>query len=79
MNELLLKEFSGERVVYLYKPEGKGEAGEVVYSFATKDAKVVKKAEEDATGRYGHNATRRIRECVEEKHNLPIHTIQAWS
>ena len=78
MNELLLLEFNTERVVYQYIPEGRGAPGEVVYSFDTKDVVVTKKAEEDPSGRYGHNATRRVRECVEEGHNLPISTIQAW-
>ena len=78
MNELRLHEFNKERVVYLYIPEGKGKPGEIVYDFSKKDAEIIVKAEEDPSGRYGHKASLRVKECVEEKHNLPISTIQAW-
>ena len=78
MNELFLQEYNEERVVYLYIPEGKGKPGEIVYVFSKKEAEIARRAEEDPSGRYGHNAVRRIKECVEDNHNLPISTIQAW-
>jgi hypothetical protein len=34
MNKLKLKEFSEERVVYFYQPEGKGSYGEIAYVFS---------------------------------------------
>ena len=76
MNELKLKEFTNERVVYLYQPEGKGEYGEVAFVFADGEARVVKKAEE-ASDWYASKALSKIEECVREN-NLPIKFIQAW-
>jgi hypothetical protein len=79
VNELKLKEYSTEKVVYTYLPEGKGECGEVVYTFDNRNASVIKLASEDSNGRYGHKAALRLKEYVEEKQNLPINTVQAWS
>jgi hypothetical protein len=77
MNKLELKEYSTDRIVYLYTPEGKGEAGEVVYYNKTGEAKVSARATEDEFGRYGHNAGRKIREFISDDY-LPVHAIQAW-
>jgi len=77
LNELLLKEFNTEYVIYLYYPDGKGEHGEVMYVFADKEAKVTKKSKDDQIGRYGYKAATKIKECV-DKNNLPIKFIQAW-
>ncbi len=77
MNELLLKEYTSEYVKYLYKPDGKGEYGEVIYSFANNEAKVSKQSKDDEIGRYGYKAAAKIKECV-DRNNLPIKFIQAW-
>jgi len=77
MNELLLKEFNSESITYFYKPDGKGEYGEVTYVFSDKQAKVTKQSKDDEIGRYGYKAASKIKECV-DKNNLPIKFIQAW-
>ena len=76
MNKLLLKEFSDERIVYLYQPEGRGEYGEVVYDFAEKEAKITKRASENSSW-HDNKAIYKIKECVEKK-NLPMEFTQAW-
>ena len=43
MNLFKLKEFNDERVVYLYQPEGRGEWGEVAYTFSDDSATILKK------------------------------------
>ena len=78
MNKLILKEYTEERVVYLYLPEGKGEPGEVVYDFKNKESSVITRASQDQYGRYGHNASRKIKEYIGEDY-LPIHAFQAWN
>ena len=78
MNELLLKEYNAEHITYLYKPDGKGEYGEVMYVFADNEAKIIKQSRDDEIGRYGYKAATKVKECV-EKNNLPIKFIQAWS
>ncbi len=77
MNKLKLLEYNGKRVVYHYTPEDDGETGEVAFDFSTGEATVIKRAANDAVGRYGHNATRRVAEYV-EKRNFPIDATQAW-
>jgi hypothetical protein len=77
MNELLLQEMNQERVIYLYKPEGKGESGEIIYFFAKNQAQVVKQSKDDEFGRYANKALLKIEECV-SKNNLPIKLVQAW-
>ena len=76
MNELRLKEFNDERIVYLYQPEGRGECGEIVYFFSEAKAKIMKRAEEESDW-YAYKAVFKIEECV-QKNNLPIKFIQAW-
>lgn len=77
MNQLELKEYSKEQIVYIYRPEGEGEGGEVIYRFADKCAVIGKQAADDEFGRYAHKAVLKVEECV-KKNNLPIKVIQAW-
>ena len=77
MNELTLKEMNAEKVVYLYKPNGKGAPGEIVYSFDTKEAKVNEKSSDDDTGYFAHKATKKIAEYV-SREILPLKATQAW-
>jgi hypothetical protein len=76
MNKLKLKEFSENRVIYFYIPEGRGEAGEIEYNLKKHTAEILKRAEENS-GLYAHKALIKIEKCVEEN-NLPIEFIQAW-
>ena len=78
MNELMLKEYTIEKVTYLYKPDGKGEWGEVAYIFTDDKAEILKQSKDDEIGRYGYKAARKIEECV-KKNNLPLKFIQAWN
>ena len=77
MNELKLKEMNSERVVYFYQPDGKGERGEILYSFVDGKASVSKQSKDDEIGRYAHKAVEKVEECV-KKNNLPLEFIQAW-
>ena len=77
MNELQLKEMNQEKITYLYQPEGKGEFGEVTYSFAKKQAIVVKQSKDDEFGRYAKKAVSKVEECV-NRNNLPLKFTQAW-
>ena len=77
MNELTLMEYNPERVVYQYLPEGKGEPGEVEYNIATRESTVKTRASDDQYGRYGHFASRKVKEYVGEDY-LPIRAYQAW-
>jgi len=52
--------------VYLYQPEGRGEFGEVVYSFLEKEAKITKCASENSVW-YDNKALSKVAECVEKK------------
>ena len=76
MNEMQLKEYNYERVVYLYTPSGKGTPGEIVYIFRDKEAKVLKSAENDSPTSANHAVL-----AVEKRvnaNNLPIRFIDAW-
>ena len=77
MNELILKEMNSERVVYSYKPDGKGTPGEIIYDFGTGEVAVSARASEDEYGRYAHKGGKRISVYIKEK-NLPMRDIQAW-
>ena len=77
MNELVLKEYNVDHLTYYYRPDGKGDYGEIAYSFADKTAKLAKQAKNDEIGRYGHKAISKVEECVKEN-NLPMRFIQAW-
>ena len=76
MNKLKLKEFNENYIVYLYQPEGRGEFGEVVYSFSDKAAKITKRAEENSVW-HDNKALLKVAECVEKK-SLPLECTQAW-
>ena len=77
MNLFKLKEFSNaERVIYLYQPEGRGEWGEVIYSFAEDSVTITKRAEEQSVT-HDRMALNKVKEQV-EKNNLPIEFTQAW-
>ena len=77
MNQFKLKAFSSDdRIVYLYQPEGRGEWGEVVYTYADDTAKIVKRAEENSAT-HDRMAHSKLKERV-EKNNLPIAFTQAW-
>jgi hypothetical protein len=77
MNKLKLLEYKPDRVMYQYTPEDKGEPGEIVCDLLTGETVVSKRAQNDETGRYGHNATRRVAEYARKK-NLPMDATQAW-
>ena len=77
MNELVLREMNQDHVLYLYQPEGKGEYGEILYSFSERKARAKKMALEDISGRYALKACYKVEECV-SKNNLPIRFTQAW-
>jgi hypothetical protein len=76
MNILILKEYSDDRIVYKYQPEGKGECGEVIYLFEDGTAKVARLAENESAW-YSGMATRKVEEFVKKK-NLPLDFTQAW-
>ena len=77
MNELILKEMNSNRVVYQYKPDGKGTPGEIIYHLGTGEIDVSSRASGDECGRYAHKAGKRVSVYIEEK-NLPMRDIQAW-
>ena len=77
MNLFKLKEFEyDERIVYLYQPEGRGEWGELVYSYADNTIHISKRAGENSTT-HDRMALTKVRERI-EKNNLPITFTQAW-
>jgi len=77
LNLFKLKEFSDEnRIVYLYQPEGRGDWGEVVYTFSDGAIQIIKRAKE-SSATYDRMALSKVKECV-EKNNLPIKFTQAW-
>ena len=77
MNLFKLKEFNnGDRIVYLYQPEGRGAWGEVVYTYADDTIKIAKRAEENSAT-HDRMALTKVKERV-EKNNLPITFTQAW-
>ena len=76
MNLFELKEYNSECLVYLYRPEGRGDWGEVLYSFADGAARIEKRAGENSSWHDNH-AISKVEECV-NKNNLPIKFTQAW-
>ena len=77
MNLFRLKEFnSDDRLVYLYQPEGRGDWGEVVYTFEDDTIQIIKRAGENSTT-HDRMALAKVKERV-EKNNLPITFTQAW-
>ena len=77
MNLFKLKEFTNDnRIVYLYQPEGRGDWGEVAYTFADDTIQIIKRAgEKSAT--HDRMALAKVKERV-DKNNLPITFTQAW-
>ena len=76
MNLFKLKEFNENRIIYLYQPEGRGEWGEVLYSFVDGAAIINKRAEENSSI-HDNMALIKIKKQVESK-NLPLEFTQAW-
>ena len=77
MNELILKEYGEDRIVYFYLPEGKGKPGKIVVDIASGETSIAARAQNDESGSYGHKAVRRVNEYFVKK-NLPMKAIQAW-
>ena len=76
MNEFLLKEYTPDRIIYLYQPEGRGEWGEVIYNFVDETAKITKRASENSMWHDNH-ALVQIKKCAKEKYLTKKFT-QAW-
>jgi len=77
LNLFKLKEFSNDnRIVYLYQPEGRGEWGEVAYTFEDGAIQIIKRAGENSVT-HDRMALAKVKERV-EKNNLPITFTQAW-
>jgi len=78
LNKLKLKIATQEYVIYLYFPEGEGNAGEIRMNIGEDEAVVVSRADEDnSIGRYAFNAAKAVKECVARK-NFPLEFTQAW-
>jgi hypothetical protein len=78
MNEMILKEYTPQRAVYIYKPEGKGDGGEVAYDMATGETSVLIKADGDILGRDAYRVSQKMKNFIKERNALPLNTIQAW-
>ena len=78
MNQLVLKFFNEERVIYHYFPEGQTNFGEVEYRFDTNEAYVTQQADNDETGRYAHKARAKIKAILNKRRELPRNFMQAW-
>jgi hypothetical protein len=77
LNLFKLKEFiNNDHVVYLYQPEGRGDWGEVSYSFVDESTQIIKRAGENSAA-HDRMALIKVKERV-EKNNLPIEFTQAW-
>ena len=76
MNKLILKEFDGKHIIYLYQPEGRGEYGEVTYSIADKAARITKRAGENSLW-HDNKAIRKVEERAGEN-NLPVKYTHVW-
>jgi len=76
MNYFLLKEYTSDRLIYFYQPEGRGEWGEIAYEFADGTAKIVKRASENSEWHDNH-ALQQIKKCAKEEH-LTKQFTQAW-
>jgi len=77
LNLFKLKEFiNDDRIIYLYQPEGRGDWGEVAYTFADDNIQITKRAGENSVV-HDRMALSKVKERV-EKNNLPITFTQAW-
>ena len=77
MNELVLKEMNWDYIIYQYKPNGKGDSGEIVYDLKTDEIIKVSNAPDDETGYYARKAELKVKDCIKRK-VLPMQCIQAW-
>jgi len=78
LNTLKLKEVKQGNIVYLYRPEDKGEPGEIHMRIGDEQAVVVLRAANDNSAEhYGFKAAKAVKKCVEKK-NLPLEFINAW-
>ena len=76
MNKFQLLEYTPDRFVYLYKPEGRGDWGEIIYEFSNNATKITRRASENSAWHDNH-ALQKIEE-IAKKRNLPIEFTQAW-
>ena len=77
MNLFKLKEYSDNKhIVYRYQPEGRGEWGEVIYTYSDGNIKIVKRAGENSAA-HDRMALAKVKERT-EKNSLFIEFIQAW-
>lgn len=77
MNELYLKKYTENEIVYEYQPEGKGDRGIVAYSFDKKSASIQKVATSDINQYYARMATSAVAQ-IANKNNIPRVYTQAW-
>lgn len=76
MNLFRLKEHTSDHLSYLYRPEGHGNWGEILYDFAEGEAHIVTRADENSSWHDNH-ALSKVMECAKMK-SLPLEFIQAW-
>jgi hypothetical protein len=78
LNTLKLKEANQEYVVYQYRPEDKGEPGEIRMKIGDDKAVITLRAGNDNSAEhYGFEAANAVKKRVEKK-NLPLEFINAW-
>lgn len=77
MNILKLERVDGEKVCYLYQPEGSGDYGEIVFDLASQAFTIARIASKDTGSRYANKAAAKVTEFVRSK-NLPMEYTQAW-
>ena len=76
MNKFQLKEYTPERLVYLYQPEGRGEWGEILYKFSSGETVIIRRASENSAWHDNH-AVKQIVECAKGEY-LSKEFTQAW-
>jgi hypothetical protein len=76
VNQFQLKEHTRDHISYLYKPEGRGNWGEILFDFATGVAQIVLRADENSLWHDRH-AVSKVEECAKMK-SLPLEFTQAW-
>ena len=78
MNKLIFREANEERVIYKYYPNGGESFGEVEYSFGSKEARILRKADNDETGNFAHKALTKVKSVIAEEDAMPRSFTQAW-
>jgi hypothetical protein len=78
MNKLVLKEMSGDKVVYRYFPNDGTHFGEIEYLFSSMEAVVLSKASGDETGYFAENALTKIKKVIKDEKALPLDFVQAF-